>query len=128
MIATSGGSCAPQQQLMRGLALGDYFESRISEQPREPIAQQHAVLGNRYAQDLRSDTRPGPGRPNAQATTERLNSIGDPAQARAALRVGPADPIVRYLHDHVAVGSGDVDRRRLRPACRSTLARHSQIT
>jgi len=35
-----------QQQILRGAALTDYLESRVLEQPRDPLTQENGVVGN----------------------------------------------------------------------------------
>ena len=106
------------QQLVGVVALGDHVEAGVAEQPRETLAQQDAVLGDRYAHGISARTRvpPPAGRPDAQPAAERLDAVGEAAQARAALGVGAADAVVGDLDDDLAVASRDVDRRRLAPA------------
>ncbi len=57
-IATSGGKLRTfSSNSCRRAALGDDVEAGVSEQPGETVAQQHAVLGDRYAHGISALTR-----------------------------------------------------------------------
>ena len=82
----------------------DDLEAGLAEQPREPLAQQDAVLGDRYAHGISARTAFRPPRaPDAKTTAVRLDPIGQTAQPRAALGVGAADAVVDDLDDHQTV-------------------------
>src|SRR5438552_8022065 len=49
-----------EQQILRGLALTDDLEAGVGQQPREPLTQQNAVLGNRYAHGISARRRVPP--------------------------------------------------------------------
>src|SRR3954447_7346618 len=64
--------------------------------------------------DLGPDARAGLGRAlDAEAALERLDAVGEPAQARAARGVRAADPVVDHLdaRDAVAPADAHLDRR-----------------
>ena len=75
-------------------ALGDDVEARLGEQPGEPLAQQDAVLGDRYPHGISARTRVPPprGRPHAQPAAERLDPVGEAAQAGARSVSAPPTP------------------------------------
>ena len=89
------------QQLVGVLALGDHVEAGVAQQAGEPLAQQHAVLGDGYAHGISALTSRAAAarRPDPQPATERLDPVGQAAQAGAALAVGAAHPVVDDL-DH----------------------------
>ncbi len=77
-----------------------------TQQTLESLAQQDAVLGDRYAHGISARTRvPAPsGGPDLQAAVERLDPVGEAAQPGALLHVGAADAVVDDLHhDHAAL-------------------------
>ena len=124
-------SCELAHQLVGVLALGDDVEALGGQQPREPVAQQDAVLGDALrARHL----RPHPGAaaargPDPQPSAERLDPVGEAAQAGAPLAVGAADAVVDDLDDHSARPRAVTSMvARLAWACLPMLARLSVTT
>ena len=81
------------QQVVGVVAARDHVEAGVGEQPRQPLAEQHAVLGDGYPHGISALTRvpPPARRPDPQPAAERLDPVGQPAQSRAPLGVGAAD-------------------------------------
>ena len=108
-IAMSGACCPDlQQQLVGVVALRDHVEAGVVEQPGEALAQQHAVLGDRYAHGISARTRvPPPRRCSRPAAGRRAPRPGRPARAGPSPRSvsAPPTPVVDDL-DH------DLRRRR----------------
>ena len=98
------------QELVGVLALSDYLEAGVGQKAREPLAQQHAVLGDRYAHGISALTRVPPPRgvQTLSRPSKRLDAVGKSAQAAAALGVGAAHAVVDHLDDERAVRTGDV--------------------
>ncbi len=85
-------------------------------------------LGRRRVRNLGPQRRPGTGGAHElQGTAKRLDAIRQPSEARAAARVGAADPVVRHLDDYVRIGQGDPDVHRGCLAYFATLVSASAI-
>ena len=81
----------------------------VAEQPREPLAQQDAVLGDRYPHGISALTRVPPPRgvQTRKPAAERLDPVGEAAQARPLLGVGAADAVVDDLDRDATVRTAD---------------------
>ena len=121
-IATSGARVAHQrQEVVARLTAPDDLEPVVGEQALEPFAEEHAVFGDHDAHGT-SALHPGAAadrRPDPQPAAERLDPIGEPAQAGSTFGVGATDTVVDDLDDERPCrGSpcvaGDEHRRRRR--------------
>ena len=91
--------------------LADDVEAGLAEQQRDALAQQHRVVGEHYAHGI-SALQPGSSggwTPDLQAAVERLDAVGEPAQAGAVRRVGAALAVVGDLDDQACRSRADVD-------------------
>ena len=92
-IATSGRVRAHlQQQVVRVARAADDLEALVLEQLREPLAEQHRVLGDHdRARDLPHDARAAARRAlDAEAPAARLDAVGEAAQPGAAVEARAA--------------------------------------
>ena len=101
-IATSGVTASTGDQLLGRAGLADHVEAGLPEQQRDALAQQHRVVGQDYAHGISARSQcPRRRAPDPQAPVERLDPVGEPTQAGAALGVGAAFAVVGDLDDSV---------------------------
>ena len=81
--------------------LADDLEAVLGEQPDDPLAQQHRVLGDDYSHGILAITVvPAPGgEVDLELAAERRDPVGEAAQPAAPGRVRAADAVVGDL-DH----------------------------
>ena len=116
------GSCSPTRARSDVGVPGapDDVVAGVLQQAGEPLAEQHGVLGDDYTHGNSAAIRvPAPG---GLSMTRRPalggDAVGEPREARAAVRRGAADPVVgdEQVQDAVALVGPQLDLRGARRA------------
>ena len=79
--------------------------------PREPLAEHHRVVGERYAHGISAWRRVPPSgwALELEVAVEGMDTVGEPAQAGAARWVGASRPVIGHVDDDAPVEDGDAD-------------------